>query len=383
MTKWFCSLLLLSSSTVLTTLQGWGTSDYVIPSLQPPAHQAPPSSISFPLNEDQEWFVKPSLLVWRPYQDDIDSGFTIAVPASSLSTISVQKNKTQNVDFSWGTGVRLTIGRYLPNHEQWDVTLGSTFFYSNTDQTIRVKNGLSGLNGGFPSESKLITEGWNPSLLGVGNKTELNWRINYFTWDLAVGRLFSLTPRIVVHPYLCLRTLLVYEKYSNRNKSFDIANNAVILRNTSFKAENTTWGIGPRLGSDFAFSFGHGWSFMAGLSGSIVMGRNDISEKIEGFIPQAGALSTPAELKIQDADTVMRSNLEGSIGLGWEKWVRKHSVRIAPSFVFEVTEWFLINNWAATNRTSANGSPDWGMNSSRRMGDLGFLGFTLNLQLDF
>lgn len=376
MTKWFSGLLLLTS-----TAFGWGSSEYFPPSTQPPSEPTL-ATLSFPLNPDQEWFVKPSLLVWRPYQDDIDTGYTLSIP-SVFPTIS--KDKTQNVDFEWGTGARLTIGRYLPNHEQWDVTLASTFFYSDTDQTVKGR-GFSSLGSLSITQIKAIVDGWNPSILGTSLETDLNWRINYFTWDLAIGRLYNLTSKIVIHPYLCLRSLLIYEKYSNKNASVALNTTGnLALRHTKFKALNSVWGIGPRLGSDFAFYFGRGWTFMGGLSGSVVMGRYNIKEHVNGFIFTSSIPFTQTKLKIRDADTVMRANLEGNIGLGWEKWVRKHTVRVAPSFVFEATQWFLINNWVATNlpRSPSPGNPDWGMVSARRMGDLGFLGFTVNLQVDF
>jgi hypothetical protein len=380
MTRNFRQLLLLSSIAMATALHGWGSSDYVsIPLQTTPAFS---SASSFPLNADQAWFVKPSLLVWRPYQDDIDPGSTILL--SSLSPME-EKIKIQNVDFEWATGIRLTIGRYLPHHEQWDITLASTYFYSEAEKEIKGK-GVSDLSSLSLPNAKFINEGWNPTLLGPGIKTDLSWRVNYYTWDLAIGRLFLLTPKIVIHPFLCLRSMLIYEKYSNKNHSFSLDPTGAFFtpRTSRFRLRDSVWGIGPRIGSDFSFYFGHRWSFMGSLSGSVVMGRYNLKERIDGFILGSTPSTGPStKLDIRDADTNMHANLEGNIGLGWEKWVRNHTVRIAPSFLFEVSQWFLINNWVATSLPSTTGNPDWGMLSSRRMGDLGFLGFNVNLQIDF
>jgi len=385
MNKWFASLLLLSSSIATSNLEGWGNSDYKIPSLQSPPPPPPLHEVSFPLNIDQEWFVKPSLLVWRPFQDQIDSGFTSVM--DSPTDPFFEKNKTQNVNFNWGTGARLTIGKYLPHHEQWDVILASTFFYSDTKTTVHGKANLSTLSASNPNDIILFSDGWNPTILGASTETDLNWLINYFTWDLALGRLFSLTRKVVVHPFICLRSMLIFEKYTNKNESIDLdANSNFFTRRTTFNANNSVWGIGPRIGSDFSYYFSHGFSLQGSLSGAIVMGRYNIQENLKGFMPNLGTMPSPtATLKISDETTNMHANLEANIGLGWEKLVRNHTVRVAPSFIFEVSNWFLINNWAATNIPipSTPGQPDWGMNSTRRMGDLGFLGFTINLQIDF
>ncbi len=379
MTKSFSGFLILSSSLWLADLSGWGSAEYIPPSLPAPA-ETPLSVQTFPLNKDQEWFVKPSLLVWRPYQDGISSCATIVIPSINPT---FTKNKTQNVKFDWGTGVRLTVGKYLPHHEQWDVTFAPTFFYSDTEKTIKGKGTPTSLQ--TVTNAKIVEEGWNPTLLGVGLETKLGWHINYFTWDLAVGRLYKLTRTMVVHPYLSLRSMLITEKYLNKNTSASINNLGTFQpEKTQFSARNSVWGIGPQIGSDFAFYFGHGWSFLGGLSGAVTLGQYNIEEKVDGFILSNFFNPTaPAELKIHDAATAMRANLEGNFGLSWEKWVRKHTVRIAPSFIFEVTQWFMINNWAATRLPFLTGSPDWGMLSARRMGDLGFLGFTVNLQVDF
>jgi hypothetical protein len=385
MLKRFGNLLLLSAALFPTMAHAWGTEGYVQPGLQSPPSLISKPETSFPLNADQEWSLKPSLLVWKPYQDDIDSGYTEVI---SSVLPAVAKNKTQNIDFNWGTGVRITLGKYLPHHEQWDVLLASTYLYSDADKKIHGKLGSSGLSSISISQLKLITNGWNPSLLGISFDTDVNWKINYFTWDLSLGRLYSLTSKFVIHPFIALRSVLIYEKYRIRNNSTAVSSSgSLVPHKTTFKTTDSVWGVGPRLGSDFSYSFGKGWSFLGGLSGAVVMGRYNLKETIDGFLLGSGtSRSVDTDFKLRDADTVMHANLEGSIGLGWEKWVRKHTVRIAPSFLFEATQWFLINNWSATNLAAnpfSGSFPDWGMLSQRRMGDLGFLGFTVNLQLDF
>lgn len=81
MTQWVSSLLLLSSSPLTSHLIGWRASHYAIPPFQSPPQTPPPPSYSFPLNANQAWSIKSSLLIWRPYQDDMDSGFILTVPS--------------------------------------------------------------------------------------------------------------------------------------------------------------------------------------------------------------------------------------------------------------------------------------------------------------
>ncbi len=382
MNKWIASISLISLLMIEGEASGWGGNGYVLPNLQT-SPELP--SIDFPLNADQAWFVKPSYLIWRPSQEDTDIG--ISAVNNGNNNI---KRSVKEIDFGWSSGVRVGIGRYLPNHQQWDVTLFTTYYYN--DSKSDAKGNLPSLNvgpAGFSAQNvKTIDIGWNSDLLGNSIHSEYGLRLNYFTWDLSVGRQFSLLKSVVFHPFIGLRAGLIYEKYSLKNESaFAGAGNSVFLADTQFKAKNNFWGIGPRIGTDFSFHFGAGWSFIGGLSGSLLYSRYNIHQNIDGVFPVIGtSTATPVDVKISDADTLLAVNLDAAIGLGWEKWVRNHSVRVAPSFLFEVVQWYGYNHWLATDfsRASALTGADFLMHSHRRKdGDLGFLGFSVNLQIDF
>src|SRR5271169_2917049 len=112
MKKWIYSiplLVLLSSE-----LTAWGKPRYALET--PPA--TGPGVNNFPLQQDQAWYVKESLLIWHPYEDDIDFGTHYSGESDSSFKMAPHAPK-----FKWGTGVRLGIGRYLPHHELWDVSL--------------------------------------------------------------------------------------------------------------------------------------------------------------------------------------------------------------------------------------------------------------------
>lgn len=211
-------------------------------------------------------------------------------------------------------------------------------------------------------------------------KSRVNWRLNYFTWDLSIGRHFTLTRTLEVHPYIGLRAALIDQTYFNRNVDLFVdSNNTITPLSTRFKAENNFWGIGSRLGTEFSFRFGHGWSFLGNFSGSFLLSHYNIKERLNGLFD-----GIPYNINVKDGDTVLRANVEGALGLGWEKWVRNHSVRIAPSFLFEATEWFAVNQWVGNLNADFRGSPNFLVNTDRRkQKDLGLLGFSVNLQIDF
>jgi hypothetical protein len=364
MNKWFKGLTLIS----ILMLEVQADSGWTLPALQPPPDQP---TINFPLNPDQGWIVKPSLLVWRPNQQDTDIGFSNVIDADDSTT----KQRVKELNFSWSTGVRLGLGRYLPNHQQWDVTLNTTYFYNQSSSNA--KGGLAPV--------KTIQIGWNTELMPNSIESHYGFNINYFTWDLSVGREFSLTRTVVLHPFVGLRAGLIYENYYTRNQSV-VFTPAPVVTGTKFKASNDFWGIGPRVGTDFSFYFGTGWSIIGNLSGSFLYSRYDIKETIDGaFLPVQAVKTIPVNVRIKDHDALLATNLDAAFGLGYEAWVRNHTVRIAPSFLFEITKWYGFNHWIATDFSTSTVAPvPFIMDSTRRKdGDLGFLGFSVNLQIDF
>lgn len=382
MNHWLKSLSLLTIVGVEAHLLGWGGRGIT--------EQAPSMpALNFPMNDDQAWFVKPSYLIWRPNQEDTDIG--LSYYNNGNGKIS---QKVREIDFSWGSGARVGIGRYLPNHEQWDVSLFTTYYYNNSQS--HAKGSLPG-NSVFTTTTAGVDSieiGWSPDLLGDAINAVYGFRLNYFTMDLSIAREFSLTRTIVVHPLIGLRSALIYEKYYDRNKSLFILGSSTFAENlverTKFTAKNDFWGVGPRIGADFSFAFGSGWKLMGSLSGSFLYSRYRIRERIQGFSPngQETALVS-ADVKIRDAQFTLTTNIDASIGLGWESWVRNNTVRIAPSFVFEAVKWYGYNHWlsallsAPSDLIFSISSGSSGSTKRHSDGDLGLFGFSLNLQIDF
>ena len=372
MTKGLQRFTLLSGLLIQSSMFSWGTASYVTPNLQTPP---PSSSPNFPMNDDQGWYVKPSMLIWRPFQGDVDAGISNQI-VELLSPSLATKDKTLALSFDWGTGARLAIGRYLPNHENWDISVVGTYFYADTHNTYR---------GFVPSlvslssfaDLKLVVPGWS-AFLPSNPDTSVHRRLNFFNFDLLAGRQYCLTSKLNIHPFIGIRAALIYEKYTLHTTAFTLSSGtaSVSLPSSDFRAWNDYWGVGPRVGTDLAYNFGAGWSFLGSLSGAFLYSRYKIKEKTDGV-----SATAPTSLLVKDADNLLRTNLETSIGLGWEKWVRNKTVRIAPSFLFETSQWFAFNNWLFTSLPSS--TFDIELQAERKNGDLGFMGFTVNLQIDY
>lgn len=317
----------------------------------------------FPFNADQGWFVEQSYLLLKPTLGDLEYGNMITNKGSS--TNGDFKIKVKSPEFEWDSGVRLGLGRYLPNHDKWDVSFYTTYFYGETEDH----------SSGDLNKLKGLATSYDPFVLILSENTKATWRLNYFVLDLMLGRQFSMTPEIIFHPYIGLRGSMIYTDFKSNNFG-DIS---VTIQGTTssgsgrskVKMKEDFWGIGPRIGTNFNYKFSGNWSFLSNLAASFLYGHYHVKEKSQSTLALA-AISFPFASKSLDHDDAIRINLEGALGLGWETWFQNNTIRLAPNIQFEGSLWFDMNDFFKPVSVF-----------SQDHGNLGLMGLTFNLQVDF
>ncbi len=363
MTRWIQTLTCVSVLSIASSAFGWGGSRALT------LKETPNPASNFPLNANQQWFVEESYLIMKPYEDDNDYATRLKTEGSLTSSLSMTMT-LKKPDFDWSSGLRIGIGRYLANHDKWDLSLYTTYFYANEDASSYPKR----------SNNTLLTPLWSPTFDGGATKGRLNWRLNFFNWDLSLGREYRMLSTIVAHPFIGLRTALIYKDYkAHYTDSF-------LPLDDQFKAADRFWGVGPRAGVNLQFNFKNGWSFMGNLSGAIFYGHYNVSEKISTNVVTANT-PTLNQYRLSDERYCIRANLDTGLGLGWETWLNRRSVRLAPSALIEASCWFDTNKFFLAKTSSLSViSPTPlvpNFSNTRRRGNLILMGFSFNLQADF
>jgi hypothetical protein len=364
MNRWIQALTCFGAFAATSTVSGWGGS---VPKSAP----EPYLESDFPMNPDQQWYMKESYLIMKPYEDDNDYATKLKTQGALGSSLDMHM-KLEKPDFDWFSGVRIGIGRYLANHDKWDISLVSTYFYANEESSSSPVRG----------QGNLLTPLWSPTFDGGATKGQVDWRLNYFTWDISVGREYRMLRTIVAHPFIGIRAALIYKH--THAKYFDQIP-ARTLKD-AFTASDNFWGIGPRLGVDLQFNMRRGWSLLGNLSGALFFGSFDLREEISTRVTTQGVLDKN-KYHVKDNRFAIRANLDTALGIGWETWFKEHSVRLAPSVMFEASCWFDTNQLLRPKPTPTTlASPDFPIpffNNFRRQGNLILMGFSFNLQADF
>ncbi len=370
MNRWLHALTCFGLLATTTSLVGWGGS---LPTSPP----EPYLESNFPKNANQQWTMTETYLIMKPYEDDNDYA-TKLTTEGSLSTALEMSMKLEKPDFDWYSGVRISLGRYLAHHDKWDISLDTTYYYANEESVSS------------PNRSKggLLTPLWSPSFDGGATQGKVNWRLNYFTWDLSIGREYNLLKTISAHPFIGLRAALIYKDTAAKYTDTFVNGQTNRILKDRFQASDDFWGIGPRLGVDLQFNMRSGWSFLGNLAGALFYGQYNLHEEISNRVTTFGKL-VKNKYNNKDVRYTVRANLDTGIGIGWETWLNQHTVRLAPSVLFEATCWFDTNQLFVpkpTKTTTISPPPtltSTNFSNFRRQGNLILMGFSFNLQADF
>ncbi len=359
MNKWI--LLLSPALLISTSMDAWG--GRFNNQTANASNGNPSMDTHFPFNADQSWFVEESYLLMRPSLGDLEIGNMITqkgAPTDTRYNISVK-----SPEFEWNSGVRLGLGRYLPNHDKWDVSFYTTYFYGDAEDHEH----------GHLDQSKGLAVSYNPFAIILSEKTKAEWRMNYFVLDLMLGRQFAMTSQIIFHPYIGLRGALIYTDFQSNNFGDVVVGSGSTITTSAgrvkVKMEEDFWGIGPRAGTNFEYKFTGNWSFLGNFAGALLYGHYHVKEKSKTTRTVSGVKALFISKSI-DHDDAIRVNLDAAIGIGWEKWFKNNTVRIAPNLQFESTLWFDMNDFFKPSTTF-----------SQDHGNLGLMGFSFNLQVDF
>lgn len=336
------------------------------------------SSLAFPFNEDQGWFTEGTLLIWRPYLEDTDYANRLQTTILNDDALEFQV-KLKNPSFQWSTGVQVGFGRYLP-YQKWDISFYMNYFYNDTKSDVHADR----------SKNSTLLNLWDPAIRtsGSATKSSVNWRLNYFTWDLLVGREYTILPSITAHPFFGIRAAGIYQDYrSNYSDNYIAFFDVTTILKGKFSAEDQFVGAGPRFGTDLSFFMGRHWSFVGKLSGAFFWGAYHLKEQYYFSVEEIQSPPRPPleiGIKAKDGNYDVRLEIEGSLGISWETWVKNEMVRIAPSVSFQGATWFMMNDYSNVSRRQSFAFPNAGsIVSQRRNGDLSFVGVNVNLQVDF
>ena len=331
----------------------------------------PPNTPGFKLQDNRTWYIETDYLLWKPSLEDTSFALKGTGSTNPTTHAVVGKEKIQQPSFHWSSGVRLGLGGYT--HDSWDVGFRGTYLYSDAHSTIHAD----------PARNQIIAPQWFSSIFGTqGTKATANWKMNFFLLDFTMGREYFLTKRFSVHPFIGIRSAAIFLKDRSRFRSnFQASSTSTFAVSDRFSAQQHIWGVGPRIGFDLNFYVTCDWSFIGGLSGSLLYTHYKVKERFQGFYAPTTTTIAPFDLKGKQSNHFGRGNIDAYFGFGWSHWYNNGSTRVTIALAFEAQQWFNLNQFFSLESVTPNNTLD--LQVDKNHGDLSLIGGTLHFKVDF
>jgi hypothetical protein len=259
--------------------------------------------------------------------------------------------KVWNSHFDWNFGFRAGAGYHL-EHDAWDWLLNFTWLHARAD------NHAHRAAGGLASQKGL------PSLFAV---TEINshWHVHYYVLDLEVGRDFFITKYLAFRPQFGIESAWIPQRRHYSLKAGPDFGQKIY-------GKNHFWGIGPRAGLGGTWYFGHHFSLLSALSGSLQWGRFESRLK-ESLLEPGGKVSI---VNVNGDLHRLVPNVQARLGLSWDADINDSSNHLGIALLYEFQYWWRQNQFLNEQPPAVTGF-------QHESGDLSLNGATLNVRFDF
>lgn len=292
-------------------------------------------------------FIAAEFLYWRADED----GLAYAANTRVSPDLTSYNAKDLDIHGEWKPGTRVAVGYLFDNFDQWDLTLGWTYFYDKANQRREGSTFPTGVAITSAPSHQLIPH-WFAALGPTASSAEAHWNVHFNTVDLEVGRNYFISKNISLRPHMGVRGVWIDQDYKAKyngvwtvliipTASLPVAE--FLENHTKFKGDLDYKGAGLVTGADLLWRFTPNWGFFGRVGGSLTYGRFDVKERFNGFRPNVGAVLTPVDVTVKRAFNRVRANLETAAGFQWEKGLYNDKYHISFRACYELSEWFQQN----------------------------------------
>lgn len=257
------------------------------------------------------------LLVWQAREGGADNWTkTITAPGAQ------QTAQLYEAPFSWNEGVRLTLGRFF--------TKDSDAFLAITHYTATATNQASGTV--YSSlDANYFANNTNGANFGPSySSANINWKINYNTFNAEIGHIFPIDSILTLHPHLGLKLASINQDIKTNWFNPTTTNT---FTTASENLKNNFSGIGPVFGVDSVWPIfsepNQSFSIIGNIAAALVCGQwsfKDVysnnqpttitvnSNNVRGLSPMInGLLGVQWDIKLSTSELSARLGYEEEI----------------------------------------------------------------------
>lgn len=307
-----------------------------------------------------DYFITSDFIFWQALEDGLEYAASTHT-ALTADTIDAPptNGRVLNVDFGWHPGVKVGMGG-CTERDNWDIYLQWTHLVSHNNTSSEI-----------PTDGFLIPATVFPSTsLAARDQAFSSWRCIYNTIDLEVGRSFYLGKQWVTRFYGGVRSGWIRQTYNTEYTDVVASTNLVEIGTVRDRNTFNTWGLGPRVGVDFNWLLGCGFSLFE---------KNAVSLLYTKPKAELREIFNEAELSLRNSkgNSSVRPNFDLEAGFGWGTYFADYGWHVDLALAYEFHFWldqnFSIHPLEPLNYASIEHS----------RGNLALHGGTFRVRFDF
>ncbi len=321
---------------------------------------------SFDVRDCWKVFLTADFLYWQAREDNLAFGVTTDDTESS----PIHNGHVINMDFKWHPGVKVGLGMHFPRHDNWDLFFEWTHLVSHNKDPLKALAGAPP----FSSTAFIFPTLADPQIVspGVGAKmADENWSLVYNTIDANLGRRYYSGKMLTFRPHVGLRGA-----WFKQNIDVVYVNVFGETQDILLAYKFNSWGIGPRVGVESNWLLGGGCRIFGDAAMSLLYTYFDVKHQNALKTLATGTIDELSDVKDEERNSQVRSNLETALGFGWGTYFDCNSWHIDLALGYEFQYWINANENLRFVDAAAKGVHVTG-------GDLALHGATFRLRLDF
>ena len=262
------------------------------------------------------------------------------IPPTAPNVLSNGAVVFEDLHHPWDPGVRASIG-FANTNTGIDLSLIGTYIHSKTASSIELLPSFFVDGTTIDFLSPLI----NPDYMGVFvESAAAEWKLDFGTLDLIAGCSFNPAGCIQLMPNFGLRGAWIEQHYAATYEGVAFTNSGMLFPSTSSQFRTRYRGIGFKAGTDFTFPLFWQLNVMGGLGGSLVYGKMEFQESLQGFqVDNAGGVTVINGTGITKNTNQIRANLESELGLSYMSFWGGLNWVVSASYFFDI--WFDQNDF--------------------------------------
>lgn len=289
------------------------------------------------------FYVDAEFLYWQARNDNLEYALLVqTTPSLALLTGDAQK---KNIGFNWNPGFRAILG--CRTCCDFDIELIGTYLPTNAKGSQSSSTRAS---------NEFLHNLWFQSFTGFRTGfAEANWHLDFATLDL-IGKA-HFYPLCCLHliPRFGLRSVFIKQRYQveyNDNLFSLMDGSPLRFPRADINLFSRYLAIGLLGGSDFEIPLRNNFSLKGGITASLVWGKVNVNERINGAFPLPEEILVPTQLSIHSHEYPVRANVEAETSLAYKTCWRGKMIEFSAGYIFSI--WFDQNDFYNLIFTATN-----------------------------